>query len=321
VGIASKRQPVIIMGMHRSGTTMLADLLGELGLFLGHKCEQNHEALYFLDCNNMLLRQARASWDSPSPIRVFLKNADAVAMTIGCLKADILSHRISSYLGLGQYVKYRSLRQFDRPWGWKDPRNVFTLPLWLMLFPRCKIIYVVRNGVDVARSLLLREQGYLRWQKARFENKLGRLSNRTNLERVGFRGSVQCLSLKGCFSLWEEYVAQADDMLASIGNDRLVVKYEEFTADPVGHVRELVRFCGLTGASMGAIREASKQVDVKRASAYESDPGLKRFYQAAKANYWMILHGYAGPRYAGEHPAGRFPLFPMAGNVGRGAWS
>ena len=39
-------QPVIIMGMHRSGTTMLASLLEQLGLFIGTKKQENDESLF-----------------------------------------------------------------------------------------------------------------------------------------------------------------------------------------------------------------------------------------------------------------------------------
>ena len=31
------------------------------------------------------------------------------------------------------------------PYGWKDPRNVYLLPFWKMLFPKCKILTVERS--------------------------------------------------------------------------------------------------------------------------------------------------------------------------------
>lgn len=40
-------QPIIILGMHRSGTTMITQLLENLGLFVGTEKEVNHEALFF----------------------------------------------------------------------------------------------------------------------------------------------------------------------------------------------------------------------------------------------------------------------------------
>ncbi|MEM6529500.1 MAG: hypothetical protein AAF653_14480, partial [Chloroflexota bacterium] len=38
-------------------------------------------------------------------------------------------------------------------WGWKDPRNTLTLAFWLDLFPDANLLLVVRNPMEVARSL------------------------------------------------------------------------------------------------------------------------------------------------------------------------
>jgi len=50
--------PFIIIGMHRSGTAMIAQMLEELGLFTGRKKQQNHEALFFMNINDWLLHQS-----------------------------------------------------------------------------------------------------------------------------------------------------------------------------------------------------------------------------------------------------------------------
>lgn len=39
--------PIIIVGMHRSGTTMITKMLENLGLFVGDQKEINNEALFF----------------------------------------------------------------------------------------------------------------------------------------------------------------------------------------------------------------------------------------------------------------------------------
>ncbi|MBK8351014.1 MAG: hypothetical protein IPL21_04765 [Saprospirales bacterium] len=40
------QQPIIILGMHRSGTTMITKMLENLGLFVGAEKEINHESLF-----------------------------------------------------------------------------------------------------------------------------------------------------------------------------------------------------------------------------------------------------------------------------------
>ena len=38
--------PIIVIGMHRSGTTMLIKQLEELGLFVGDKKRKNYESVF-----------------------------------------------------------------------------------------------------------------------------------------------------------------------------------------------------------------------------------------------------------------------------------
>lgn len=42
-----KEYPVIIIGMHRSGTSMLTRVLQRAGLFMGEHREENDESLFF----------------------------------------------------------------------------------------------------------------------------------------------------------------------------------------------------------------------------------------------------------------------------------
>src|SRR5213078_1316124 len=97
------------------------------------------------------------------PVVSFLEEGDAVEMSARCVREDLLSRGGGGTRSMGwkRVMKYKSIDRYDRPWGWKDPRTVFTLPLWLQLFPKAKIINIVRNGVDVASSLSVREQKML----------------------------------------------------------------------------------------------------------------------------------------------------------------
>ena len=294
MAIQCARQPIIIMGMARSGTTLISDLLHRLGLFIGHRrIEVDQEATYFYSVNRMLLKRVHGYWDNPAPMRYFLKNSTAVDLTVRCMETDIVSHRVISYLGLRHYLKYRSLQRFDKPWGWKDPRNVFTLPLWLKLFPEAKIVYIVRNGVDVANSLVVMEQRVTARREARAQKRFGKMTLRGNLERVGFKGAVRCLSLEGGFSLWEEYVSQAEVILGTIKNDRRVIKFEDLLDNPKVHLLELHRFCGLEVESDKTIDEVASRVNGERANAFVQDSPLAKFYSGVKLNPWMIHHGYS----------------------------
>lgn len=287
------RPPVILLGMHRSGTSMLCDLLAELGLFLGASVQGDHEAVFFLGVNDRLLRNVNASWDNPAPFVEFLNHEPAVRMSTQCLRGDVLSRPIRRYLGLRRYIKYRNVAGIDQPWGWKDPRNTYTLPLWLRLFPEARIVNLVRNGIDVASSLRAREQRLLTLRIERFEHRMNRPSTRTRLQRAGYRGSARCLSLQGGFGLWEEYVTRAERVMASITNPRLTLVYEQFLADPRPRLAELTEFCQLPEPAHDRIAAAAARVDPDRGAAFLRDPELSAFYQQVRDTTWMRHYGYA----------------------------
>src|SRR5580658_5081957 len=93
-------QPVILLGMHRSGTAMIARLLDELGLFQGSELQDDHESTWFLAINDILLERVNAAWDNPAPIRAFLADSAAFDLTARCLEADFSSKLTRKFLGM-----------------------------------------------------------------------------------------------------------------------------------------------------------------------------------------------------------------------------
>lgn len=286
------KQPIIMMGMARSGTTLLADLLFRLGLFIGHKrIVVDQEAKYFVAVNDTLLKRVHGYWDNPAPMRAFLKETQSVAATARCMEEDIRSPRIASFLGWKRYVTCRSVEALEVPWGWKDPRNVFTLPLWLRVFPLAKIIYIVRNGVDVAASLLALERKVIARREMRNQRGATWMSLRSRLDRRGFKGAARCLELSGGFSLWEEYVAQAEAILPAIDNQRCALRYEDFLADPAAHLAELAAFCEIN-VSQEQIARVTARIDRTRRCAFLTDPQLRALYEDVRYSPWMAHYRY-----------------------------
>jgi hypothetical protein len=280
--IPTARQPVIILGAHRSGTSMIARLLDQLGLFQGITLQDDHESTYIVATNEMLMERVNATWDNPLPMRDFLACESAVRMTATALRADLISRRIRGFLG-----KAKSLAEFDQPWGWKDPRTIFTLPIWLRIFPGAKLVHVIRNGVDVAASLRARERKLLAEREKKFDGRMARFSFKPVLDRAGYKGSARCLILQRGFELWKEYRQQAEDVLRGIDNRVFSIRYEDFLTDPAQHLRRLVEFCELKNITEDSVNKAIGSVDARRAKAFESDPELSAFYQSVKDDPWM----------------------------------
>lgn len=284
------RPPVIIMGMHRSGTSMVCRMLEELGLFVGVKKDPNNEALFFLKLNDWLLQSVGGRWDYPQLFRAALDQLPVREFFVEYLRLTVSSPRIIPYLGWKDYLRYRSLYNVDIPWGWKDPRNTFTLPLWLTVFPDAKVIHVLRHGVDVANSLMARQQDFdtvLAAAKARFAQL--RWSYMFRPMRRGFGMFYRPYSLKDGFALWEEYVSQARAFLDGFSGQALEVKFEDVLEDPCGNFQRLAAFCELPATNAEITAVAAKVVK-KRAYAYRETPGLRAF--AKQTSNRLAAYGY-----------------------------
>jgi hypothetical protein len=283
------RDPIIFIGMHRSGTSMLGRMLEELGVFFGAHKDINNEALFFQDLNEWLLGQCGGRWDYPKPFnQYFWRNEDVIKWTEVYLRNLLASPRAVQFLGVRRFLS-GGMRALEEPWGWKDPRTTFTLPVWLRVFPNARVVSIERNGVDVAQSLRARELMILN-NASNFYQKYRRVFF-LHLRRSGFAHSPRCLVLEDAFSLWEEYTAQADRMIAELPAERVfALRYEEVLADPARWLTKTAAFCRLE-VSTSQIAAAAKSIKADRAQAYESDPDLARF--AAAHATALSARGYA----------------------------
>jgi hypothetical protein len=280
--------PVIFIGMHRSGTSMLGRLLEELGMFFGAHKDENNEALFFQDLNEWLLSQCGARWDNPAAFNRYFWRNDEVGKWTEIYVRNLLSGpRFVQFLGVRRLASGVT-RGLDVPWGWKDPRNTFTLPFWLRIFPNAKVVSIERNGVDVAQSLRARELKTLA-DASRFYRK-NRMLFFLRPRHSGFAHSPRCLELEDAFSLWEEYTSQAAAMMSQLPADRvLALRYEDFLDNPIKWLGDSAAFCGLT-VSQAQIEQAAKNIRADRAKAYESDVELTSF--AARHSDALNARGY-----------------------------
>lgn len=266
---------------------MLARMLEKLGLFVGWRKERNHEALFFLHLNEWLLRQSGGAWDHPAPIRYLLENKGVRTLVVDYIRFLTKTPHVISFLGFPRYLRYRSPVNLDIPWGWKDPRNTFTLPLWLELFPEAKVIHIYRHGVDVAQSLRARCEKVLATSSRAYEKR--KLVYWLRPKRGGFVDTFRCASLAGGFSLWEEYIREARAHVLALGKRATEVKYEDFLAKPHGTLNNLIEFVGLDVDDM-AIQMVVEQVESRRAYAYRESAELRSF--AERVAERLKIYGY-----------------------------
>ncbi len=247
--------PLIIIGMHRSGTSLVTQLLRQCGAYYGFILDGNSEAVEFVRLNNDLLGLIGSTWDSCTESFCF-NDPKTVRHVRGYLirnRHHLWSHFFKEF-GRDGIEDIHYPRVPDKPllnlftlnwpatekkarvWGWKDPRTTLTLPIWLELFPHASVIHVIRNGIDVALSL---------W-------------NRCQKSGIGY---PQCLDLNHNFDLWEFYVKQGLHWRHLLKTRYLEIKYEELLANPFLRIQEIMSFAGL---HIDKVEVLAKQIDTEK---------------------------------------------------------
>lgn len=132
----ARPQTVLILGMHRSGTSCLAGSLEEAGLYLGevntaapHNAKGNRESRVIMELQDDLLRANGGDWDAPPGEVIWPVDYRA--------RRDAI---IATY-------------PTDRVWGFKDPRTLLTLSGWLEALPSVRFVGTFRHPLAVAASL------------------------------------------------------------------------------------------------------------------------------------------------------------------------
>ena len=268
-------EPVIVMGMHRSGTTLMVRVLEKMGLFMGHDQDPNAEARFFLRINERLLGFAGARWDQPEAMLRLLED-EALCERLGAWLEDRMTGpETRLFMRKSGWLRYRDVRRYPKPWGWKDPRNTLTLPLWRRLFPSARVIHVVRHGAAVAASLRAREDRLRRETLERFP------------ERGAWRlTSALCLDPVRGLNLWGQYLDAAAAALAGVPESlRVVVRYEDLLTMPEAVLARLAAFLGAHPIDDGALNLNRERADAWR----EGQPWVEQANE--RARHWLA-HWY-----------------------------
>lgn len=275
----ANNSPVIIIGMHRSGTSMITGILESLGLFVGINKDENCEALFFQKINDWILKQSGGRWDIPGKIydngRGIVEEMTSDPEIRQAVKAHIASMlrgpRSVQFLGLKKYLQ-EGMCNLQSPWGWKDPRNSLTLSIWLDFFQQAKIIYIQRHGLDVAQSLKNREQKTS--QQLIAQTMTNRLKRHVAPSRVNFTSSPKCNQISEGMRLWQEYNHHCDNAVAYLPPERLLrIRYEDVIQNPQQILSQCSRFAGLN-ISEKRIEQVAKSIRPDRVFQYRRDPAI-----------------------------------------------
>jgi tetratricopeptide (TPR) repeat protein len=240
LGRESKAAPpkvIVILGMHRSGTSLCAKIVTSLGVGFGapleppnpNNTEGYYEHLDVVGCHEDLFKTRKNTWDTIG----FAEPADATPSQSEV--ATTLREKLKQ-------VVLTQLRENNSLWAFKDPRTLMFLPLWQGIFEELGVepvwVLCVRHPKAVAASLFARN---------RMPLALGELS-------------------------WLEHYLNA---LRHLGPSlACIVHYEDWFSSPEAQLHRLAAAIGFPSAE--AIEEARQSIKPdRRRQRGESDASLR----------------------------------------------
>ena len=140
----SESQPIIVLGVERSGTSVVAEMVHAWGAYAGAS-----EKLHAADEH-----APRGYWEY-LPLWDFLADLGDFASGATWWEADFQQRMEHKATEQGYRNKARELMsemQNDGPWFWKDPALAHFLPFWKQIWGEAVYVITIRNPLDVAIS-------------------------------------------------------------------------------------------------------------------------------------------------------------------------
>jgi hypothetical protein len=191
--------PLVIGATGGSGTRVVARIAQRGGMFLGHDLNRSEDALDFAAFSDRWIDRVEHGERSPE------------------LVAELRALVARQHTDAG-----------GRPWGWKEPRSLYLLPLLDAELPGLRFLHVVRDGRDMAFSdnqVQLRKHGDAVLGPARGEGEPVR-----------------------AIALWSAVNLRAADRGENVLRERyLRVRFEDLCAEPAETTARILAFLGLDG--------------------------------------------------------------------------
>lgn len=275
--------PFVIVGMHRSGTSLVSRILDRSGVFMGLDLQEDHESKFFIKLNKWIYENAGADWARPMALQELMDYEPAKKKVEEYVKSRVSSKSSKKYSG--KRLK-KGLFDLDSKWGWKDPRNGPTLPIWKEIWPEMKIIHVTRHGVDVAASLQARSSKNWEQDESRFSKwvKMYRWKDSKSPIRRGQRAAT----LSHALEFWSEQMEVENKNLEEC-EFVLEVRYEDLLTKPKSAIKQIWNFIDIERDD-SLLEDISQSIDGGRAYAYKKDEEMMAF--ALENSEILEIFGY-----------------------------
>jgi hypothetical protein len=239
--------PNVIGATGGSGTRVVAEFVGEAGMYIGENLNFAGDAIAFGSYSDR--------W-----INAFLGSPDGLPAQVTADMTLELASVVEDHCS--------ALSEEARCWGWKEPRSIYLAPFFSSCMPDLRFLHVVRDGRDMAFSR--NQQQLMKHGPAALQG------------RVSWRRPVRSIALWNRVNL-----AAAEFGERALGSRYLPVRFEDLCTDPVRTIERIYAFFGLDGDAQAAAAHVSppeglgrwreRRTGLVRALEREAEPALRRF--------------------------------------------
>lgn len=257
--------PVVVGATGGSGTRVLATVLDRLGVFMGTDLNPAGDAMPF--------EPALDSFINP-----VLEQTRNVHFSVDKLPLPMLRRaRIAVLTAAARHL--RTCPGTAAHWGFKNPRQIFLLPVLADLFPGMRFIHMVRDGRDMALS-----------------------GNRNQLrQHYGslFDEPVPDDAERGAIALWQAVNVEASTWAGySLAGRYLTVRFEDLCAAPTATVERIAAFVAGLDEAIAPDRIAAAAAAVQAPDSlgrWRDLPAGRRDALTRAGRPGLVFFGYHAP--------------------------
>lgn len=219
---------ICILSMHRSGSSLVANIISQNGISLGQSLigksgfnEEGHfEDRFIVGTNKKILLHFKTSWCG-----------------LRRLPENWLQDRYIHKLRRKAITYAENVVCKNHIFVFKDPRTCLTVPFWESVWGKMIYIIVLRNRQDVVNSVIRRNniwlsKKYVFWRFLRCFHHL-----------YIYRGAyerITALSEEDALKLWRIYNNKIGEF--SKGKEKIVVRFEDIVKNPEKKIIRIMQF-------------------------------------------------------------------------------
>ena len=145
------KQPILVNGLYRTGTTMLIEFLGVANYYYAPETIKaiGKEHIAVRRHSNKLLKEFGADWIHPNK----LKNIDNVNFTHYLSSNKEAKAWCKKARRLGKRMAIEAKQSGQVGWVWKDTRLPVTMPAWRLAIPEAKYIIGYRSPDQFLKAM------------------------------------------------------------------------------------------------------------------------------------------------------------------------